>query len=314
MIVKIERDFLNCPEQELKDRFIELCNIAEAGHYLDVDNNIEGDFVESLVKCAGPTYCGFIAEAMQKFSSEKSLRSYLATVKFSDYTREQRKCLLQKPSQLLMENSAYEWEIYRSLVDYYAKGKKYKNVIYYLQWSITKGIIEPAHLGGIYQLPAELSLKEGIYKNLYRHKVCVVFDRDTNKVDDIDKNKKAVFSSLCNGIDITQVNNDLIYRLDYNEEYVWHMWYKRAIENYFPKEQYASKGVDITSFNDLLPYDYQKFDEKKNYPKGYKKSMMGEISKGMSCKYFEESTKSFTIRGEEMSEIMLLLLKIAKIV
>lgn len=314
MIVKIDRGFLDCPESDLKDKLIELCNIAEAGHYLDVDINIAGDFVESLEKFAGDTYCNFIAEAMQKFSLEKSIRSCLTTIIFSDFTREQRRCLLQKPSELLLENSANEWNIYCSLINYYTKGKNYKNVMSYLQRSIKLNMIEPAHLGGVYQLPAELKQKEGKYKNMYRHKVCVVFDRDTNNSDDIDKTKKAVFSALCKGIDINQVNNDMIYRLDYKEEYVWHMWYKRAIENYFPKEQYARKGVDITSFSDQLPYDYQKFDEKKDYPKGYKKSMMRDISQGMSFKFFEENTQSFSIKGEEMSEIMLLLLKIAKIV
>ena len=149
---------------------------------------------------------------------------------------------------------------------------------------------------------------------MYRHKVCVVFDRDTNNSDDIDKTKKAVFSALCNGIDINQVNNDLIYRLDYEDEYVWHMWYKRAIENYFPKDQYESLGVDVSSFDDQLPYDYQKFDEKKDYPKGYKKNMMKDIAKEMTHQYFEENTHHFNITGEDMSEIQLLLLKIAKIV
>lgn len=314
MIVKVDSDFLDCPESELKDKFIELCNIAEAGHYLDVDNNIEGDFVESLQKYAGDTYCSFIAEAMQKFSYEKSIRSFLTTIKFSDYTREQRRCLLQKPSELLLENSANEWDIYRSLIYYYSKGQNFKNVMSYLQRSIKRGMIEPAHLGGIYQLPAELKQKEGKYKNMYRHKVCVVFDRDTDNSDDIDKTKKAVFSALCNGIDINQVNNDLIYRLDYEDEYVWHMWYKRAIENYFPKEQYESLGVDVSSFDDQLPYDYQKFDEKKDYPKGYKKNMMNGIAKRMTRQYFEENTHHFKITGEDMSEIQLLLLKIAKIV
>lgn len=314
MIVKIERDFLNGTEPELKDKFIELCNIAEAGHYLDVAQNILEDFVQSAEKYAGDIYCGFIAEAIQKFSNEKSLRSYLTTVEFSEYTREERRCLLQKPSELLLENSANEWEIYRSLVDYYAKGKKYRNVMSYLQWSINRDMIAPAHLGGIYQLPAELQQKEGIYKNMYRHKVCVVFDRDTTTGDDIDKTKKAVFASLCNGIDISQVNNELVYRLDYDDEYVWHMWYKRMVENYFPKEQYEKHGVDTSSFNDHLSYDYQKFDEKKDYPKGYKKIMMKEIANGMTRQYFEDNTQHFTINGEDMSEITLLLLKIAKIV
>lgn len=314
MIVKIERNFLNVTEPDLKDNFIELCNIAAAGHYLDVDNSIVEDFVQSAEKYAGNTYCSFIAEAMQKFSNEKSLRSYLTTVKFSDYTREQRRCLLQKPSELLLENSANEWEIYSSLIDYYAKGKKYKNVMTYLQWAIERDMIEPAHLGGIYQLPVDLSQKECKYKNMYRNKVCVVFDRDTTTGYDIDKTKKAVFASLCNGIDINDVNNDIVYRLNYDKEYVWHMWYKRAVENYFPKEQYAILGVDISSFNNQLSYDYQKFDEKKNYPKGYKKIMMKEIAKGLTRQYFEDNTQHFTINGEDMSEITLLLLKIAKIV
>ena len=70
----------------------------------------------------------------------------------------------------------------------------------------------------------------------------------------------------------------------------------------------------MSSFDDQLPYDYQKFDEKKDYPKGYKKNMMKDIAKEMTHQYFEENTHHFNITGEDMSEIQLLLLKIAKIV
>ena len=52
MIVKIGRDFFNGTDQDLKDRVIEICQIAEAGHYLDVDNVIYEDFVKAIVKYA----------------------------------------------------------------------------------------------------------------------------------------------------------------------------------------------------------------------------------------------------------------------
>lgn len=313
MIVKIDKVFFNGTEQDLKDRVIEICQIAAAGHYLDVDNVISEDFVNAIEKYAGDNYCSFIAEAMLKFSHEKSIRSYITTINFADYNREQRKCLLIKPSEILLENAAYEWGIYCNLVDYYVKGTKYKNVMNYLKRAIKLDMIEPAHLGGIYHLPTELSLKEHKYKNMYRHKACVVFDRDTTNNHDIDSNKKEVFASLCNGIEFNKVDNALVYRLNYNSEYVWHMWYKRAIENYFPKEKYESSGVDMSTFDDQLPYDYLKFDEKNHSPKNYTKKKLKDIANGLSYDYFESHTQHFDINGEDMSEIMLLLLKIAKI-
>lgn len=315
MIVKIERPFLDGSDNELDDKVFELCEMIKFGHYLDVDRVIEDDFIETIKKHARERHWTLILMAMQKFDKEKSIRFFLTTNNFTQYSKEERKALFLTPSELLVENAPNEWCIYCNIIKYYTNGRKFNNVAKYLNYAIKNGMIKSENLGGVTMIPSMLVHKNKTeFNNLYINKVCVLFDRDKDNETDIDENKKKVFEALCNGIPFDKVTNDLVYRLDFQGNYVWHMWYKRAIENYFPKENYEQLGVDMDSFKNNLPLDYQKFDDKKKTPRGYTKDMMQVISNGLSCDYFEKHTKHFCINGDDMSEIMLLLLKIAKIV
>ena len=313
MIVKIDSEFLKGNGKELDDKVFELCKIIEFGHYVDVERSILGDFLDIIKKHANNSKFSLVSGAIEKFDKEKSLRFTLTTIRFSDYSERRRKVLLLKESELLVENAPNEWSIYKNLVTYYTKEPTIKNVAKYLNRAIKERMLKSENLGGANMIPDMLKHKnKEEFDDLYKMKVCVLFDRDKENGTEIDINKKNVFKALCNGIDINQVNNDLIYRLDYEDEYVWHMWYKRAIENYFPREKYEELGVDMDSFKDDLPYDYKKFGN--NTPKGYKKDMMKSISDDMKYTYFEDTTEHFDINDKRMSEIQLLLLKIAKIV
>lgn len=313
MIVKIDRDFLKGDDKLLEANVFELCEIIDFGHYLDVEADVLDEFIGIIDNHANDCQCRLVCLAIQMFNKEKSLRSYLTTVNFSDYSKKQRKVLLLTESELLVENAPNEWSIYKNLVSYYTKEPTIKNVAVYLNRAIKGRMIKSENLGGVNVIPDMLKHKnKHEFDDLYKMKVCVLFDRDKENGTDIDRNKIHVFEALCNGIEFEKLNNKLIYRLDFGEGYVWHMWYKRAIENYFPREKYVELGVDMDSFKDTLPYDYKKFD--KDTPKGYKKDLMQSISDGLSYKYFEENTEHFDVDDRKLSEIQLLLLKIAKIV
>lgn len=313
MIVKIDRYFLKGDDKQLDAKVLELYEIIDYGHYLYVEDEVLDDFVGIIENHAIDSQCRLVCEAIERFDKEKNLRSYLTTINFSGYSKKQRKVLLLTESELLVENAPNEWCIYKNLVSFYTKDPTIKNVALYLNRAINERMLKSENLGGVNGIPSMLEHKnKHEFDDLYRMKVCVLFDRDQENGTDIDRRKIHVFEALCNGIEFEKVNNEIVYRLDFGENYVWHMWYKRAIENYFPREKYEKLGVDMDSFNDTLPYDYKKFGDK--IPSGYKKDMMRYISDCMSYNDFEYNTEHFDINGRNLSEIQLLLLKIAKIV
>lgn len=172
-------------------------------------------------------------------------------------------------------------------------------------------IVTPENAGGFGNIISVFDLKNsGEYYHLYKMKCCVIFDRDTDDDTRFDDNKNRLFERFCDGKNNNTVTDSDIYKIPGEGEYMWHMWYKRAIENYFPANQYADLGVDVTEAQ-TADYSYYHFEDGKN---GYDKTMMARIGRGMSCSDFENNTKKFQVDGFPMSEMLILLHKIAKII
>ena len=132
-------------------------------------------------------------------------------------------------------------------------------------------------------------------------------DTDDNTYYDSQKNHHFKFFSQK---DSQTISDNEIYNLNQTNGWIWHMWYKRAIENYFPKERYEKLSVSIDE--DEIS-DYENIGQKYK-SKGYKKEMVPKLAKDMSRTMYERGLKHFTVNGIDMSEMQLLLLKFAKIV
>lgn len=88
------------------------------------------------------------------------------------------------------------------------------------------------------------------------------------------------------------------------------MWYRRAIENYFPKERYEEIGVPIED-EELSDY----INIGKIYKThGYDKSLLPKLAEKMSRSMYERNLKRFNVNDVNMSEFQLLLLKFVKLV
>ena len=134
-----------------------------------------------------------------------------------------------------------------------------------------------------------------------------------------------IFRFLCSK-EAAQVVDSDIYKLDFGNGYVWHSWYKRAIENYFPKIEYGKLGLDMTDYPDDDSYNYVKFPieetvqwkrkhkTKPDKQRIYQKNMMKDIGVSMTLKDYEKNLKSFDIQGIQLSELQLFLFKLAEIV
>lgn len=95
--------------------------------------------------------------------------------------------------------------------------------------------------------------------------------------------------------------------------YHWHMWRKRAIENYFPPEVFEKINLNVDRYrNYSIPERY--FIRVENEIEGYDKKNLVHVAESMSRNDYEAISDKLIIEGEEMSEIRLFLLKMAKVV
>lgn len=245
------------------------------------------------------------------FQPTAEYNTYLTTldIESMNLTDSQFDALINKPSEILIENGMNEWNLYKYLPEIYKHDKEYANVFSLIRKNIDSGNLTWAHAGGCSLFVAYVKKAEDTtYHGMYRYKVFINFDRDTNNDTSFDGNKNALFKFLCDK-DYTTIKDSDIYTLSF-KKYVWHSWYKRAIENYFPNRLYVEAGVDISQ----LPSGQHERDYYKFSMKGYSKDMISDFPSKVSKSDFEDTTKHFNINGKQISEMRLLLLKIAKII
>lgn len=307
MIVEIDKRFFEVEPTDRPRLAIEICQILEHDHYIAIKTDLIDRFEKFIKENTAQTFYELFKSAFtEKINPCGQIARRLQKVNFYDFTRKERETLLMKPSELLLENAPYEWNIYRSMIEAY----KNDAVISHLKRVVEHNMLVPENAGGYTTMPSMIELKDnGEYKNLYKRKVCLLFDRDTDSCNNFDNQKDKLFKVLT-GKKADELTNNDVYRLDFDEGYVWHMWYKREIENYFPKDSY--RNVNMSQMPDDATYNYAKIDGK-SCP-GYSKSKLREVATSFGRNHYDSTTKHFSIEGTGYSEIMLLLLKIASII
>lgn len=328
MIVSVGEEFLRLTEEQKELDALEMIDILKHGHYLTMEPRVQKNVTDFIVEHLLPSHKRYFEDATEYIKPAKMMKRWLHTISFYAFNKEQRDILLQKPSELLVENAPNEWPIYKNICQAYSKDDSYSSIFKYLARAVfvQKGVIG-VQAGGKTEIPAMIDFKNlNEFKGLYKYKVLVLFDRDTNDANSFAEDNKNLFIKLAHKTNV-EITDDDIYKLDFGDDFIWHSWYKRAIENYFPKEEYIKLGLDMSDYpNDENKYDYTKFpiestkewkdthkskkDKKKDK---YEKKMMQNIGKDMEKSDYEKNLKTFNIDGNELSEFQLFLLKLAKI-
>lgn len=306
MIVNIDYNYVcSISGQRLSDQ----CSIIVSnGHYINC-NGTTREFISKAVNEFGSYTQKNLFRCYKGFDITREFRTYLTTVNIEDLG-DALTPLLQEPSELLIENSVYEWEVYKCLPEVYKHDPQFKNLFALLSKAIKNHRLTFLHGGGHTQYGQLIEQKNQYqHKGVYKLKCCAIFDRDTENDSSFDKNKNNHFEFFCNKNHQTMTHDD-IYSLNQANGWTWHMWYKRAIENYFPKERYEEIGVSIGE-NELSDY----VDIGKEYkPHGYDKKLLPKLAEEMSRSMYERNLKRFNVNNVNMSEIQLLLLKFVKLV
>ena len=307
MIVSISYNYAeSISKQDLSDK----CALIMCyGHYISCDSRTRLIICNAIKHYCSKTQAGLMLK-YKGFDITKECRTYLSTIDLSVYSQNLQR-LIVLPSEILIENAMYEWDLYKLLPEIYKHDPQFKNMFALLSKAMKYSHIVPYHGGGFNQYHLLLKQKDSSsYAYVYRLKCCAIFDRDTDDAVSFSPKKNSLFNFLC-GKNAEQMNDTDVYTLTQPGGWTWHMWYKRAVENYFPKEKYLELGVNVDEAeSSAYGYDYYNIGN----IHGYKKNMVPNLSCRMSRADFEKKAKHFNVNGVQMSEIQLLLLKFVKLV
>ena len=288
-----------------------ICCIMKNNHYVLCTPKVHQYIEDAIVEHASTTYKSIFYESSM-FTPTTQLKQFLPTLDLSGFSKKQISVLVDSPSLLLVENEVNEWPVYCEMIRRYAKYQRdpFHNIFMLLNRATDRTL--KARNGGGYgqciQIIEFLNARE--YEGVLKYKICVLFDRDTDDNHTFDSNKNALFQFLCHK-EAKQMKDEDVYSLQQASEYTWHMWYKRAIENYFLDEVYESNGVDVSELKNSLNRDYYKICEE-NIPT-YHKDLLPKLVSGMSREKFEQNLQVFATSVGDISELRLFLLKLVRI-
>jgi len=312
MILRIDKDFM----AKFADNDIaELCYyVAAYGHFFDT----EADIKISLVEKVG-AYCGANQRKVFKdayfrcthLTSEH--RQFLTTIDGKRYDYKTLKSILTSPGRLLCENMMYESPVYKNMIGAYKHDRDFGNMFILLEKAKNNGWLRFANGGGYGGFKGYLEdMDKGEYKNIAKLKFCTLIDRDTD-TGALPANRKNLFAFLSGGKDETTLQDTDIYTLDFGS-YIWHIWYKRAIENYFPDRQYMRIGCDPSVVWNSPIADRNCKKANTAGQGAFSKNKLSDLAIGMSRDDYEEGLQHFIVDGKGMSELQLFLLKLVKII
>jgi len=206
----------------------------------------------------------------------------------------------------------------------HSSGRTTRQSIYQLvNQAIKDGIIESENCGGVGEITkvTQRWVDDSRYKNIFQYKLMAIFDSDREEANELTRHKSKI--EYFKRIKISNIDDCNYESIDL---IVWHMLYKRKIENYVPLNVLFASLASITptqkenlnakTYEEL---DFLEYDEdnigigerqiKEQFPKMFISSF--------SYRDFEakcEHHKVFLAEANEsVSEIEQILLKIAKI-
>jgi|GEM_PF-1107584 len=238
--------------------------------------------------------------------------------------------IITERSKVIVENGINDWKFIKGLCQKYSSGKSGKtdrrSIYKLLDQAIKDEIIEAENCGGIGEMVKVTKrwIKSDRYQNIFQYKLMAIFDSDKRFLNaETGKTNKSTIEHFkgktidtTQGIDYEQ-NSDLI---------IWHILYKRQIENYIPldilffniksitpdhKTELKSKTNDELDFIEYSKDNIGEFNVKEQFPKMLLECVFSPSEIEKRC----EHHKVFLAEANELiSEIEQILLKIVKII
>lgn len=255
---------------------------------------------------------------------------YLSTINvgFDNEEIDTRKCLtiITLQSVIILENGTNDWKLIKCFADKFANHAKRKLIYKLIKRSIENNWLINDQAGGKGQIISRINnLISNAYSEIYKFKIATIFDSDRSGPDVLNNEIKLVIAFLKqhpvdNVADAIYEQNDLI---------IWHMLYKRELENYIPA-QLIEENVNLGSYEkefkdnfsnnshlDFVKYsniiDHKVVDVKNDFPAllelEFTKDLLVE-----RCSHHKEKIELPNGTLEEVIEVEQILLKIAKLI
>ena len=307
MIFQIDQTFYD--SIAAPDRAQLYSDIIMHGHYVDCHHTLREQFYGDI-DAHGSTLQKNMKEKDPSLNLSTMFKQYLTTVNVNTLKWEQLRAMVERPALLMVENEANERQVYYEIIRKYAKkDKSFKSLFVKLADAMDSMDLDVDQAGGYSQLTALFESHDKVkYHGIAQMKICMLADRDTKNDTYFDINKNSFFKFVC-GKDSNAIKEDDIYSLN-QAPYIWHMWYFRAIENYFPAKQYVAMELDPSQAdNEVADWHYKDLS---SIP-GYEKKNLSKLTKGMSYDDYEDGLRHFPSQGDK-SEMQLFLLKLVRII
>jgi hypothetical protein len=178
-------------------------------------------------------------EALVKSSGHISslIRFYLSEIKVGEQPNEihpqQVVQIIRERSIIVIENYPNDWSFITGIIEKYQNFGKRREIYLLIKKSIDSNYLIYDHAGGS-GLKSQLEgWTNGIYANFYQFKLMTIFDSDKKHPNDF----KEEYKNLLNFLKNRNISNPLRaddLKYESTDLIVWHMLYKRALENYVP--------------------------------------------------------------------------------
>lgn len=225
--------------------------------------------------------------------------------------------MINLPSRIILENGTNDWKFIQGIAGKYKNDSKRGTIYRLIERSITDNRLLPIHAGGSDIQPRiEATLCEG-YQGISKYKLYTVFDSDRVSKDEHTDAK----------------HEKLVAYLSSADCILWHILYKREMENYMPHDMLSKLDKDrstgivkhLSQFS-VEEYDFidmeseikkinDKIKTKEELPALFSDKDLSKQSLEKRCEHHKEDRGNNRNHvTESLSELECILLDIAKII
>ncbi len=233
--------------------------------------------------------------------------------------------ILSESSYVVLENGTNDWKFVKGIVFMYSKVKRNERKILYrkLKRCIETNQLRSDNAGGKGQIINRIKAKEAIFGSDYiKYRVATIFDNDKTKIADEISNLNKKIISYIKRNDILGSGN---IKFEATDLIPWHMLYKREIENYFPLDFILKyfplddvdeiKGFSNEEYDFIDIEDYfNAYDIKNDLPPLFLKNELKRAHLEERCEHHKIRIDTVGYKSEEITEMELLLVRLARII
>lgn len=232
--------------------------------------------------------------------------------------------ILTMPSKIIIENATNDWKFIESISNLYCKNKARKEIYKLVKKAVDNRWLIAEQAGGKTQIISRIKdLESNLYQGILKHKIATLFDSDRNNNIELKREQKLIIGFIKNKT-VSSLQDAVN---EHTDKIIWHILYKRELENYVPKNVLLENtDISIDDKNKIRQlsesdYDFIDFESQiksvDNIKKVFPELFLTHTKKDdleQRCAHHKVFIDLPNGTQELISEMEQILLKIAKII